>query len=296
MSAFLQTIQSIDVSVYYFLNRFAGNTILDHAANFADSNSLFKGGAFMAMYWSAWFVPGPGQEKRRRSIVAILVGVLLALVAARTLADLAPFRLRPMYDPQLQHRPYAFPISPKLVDWSAFPSDNAAFFCALAFGIAYVSRRLAVPAMLYALVWVCLPRLFMGVHWVSDIVTGGAIGIALVWAALTVEGLQSGLATRVLALADAAPRVFYAAAFLISFEMGVLFDDVRDVARGVFRVLPLALPEIAVHARLVTLGTLALLIGAMGLGFLGRKKWTVRIRLGGRDAEASISPLPKRRA
>jgi len=279
MSALLQSIQSIDVSIYHFLNGFAGHPLLDHFAGFEEGNSLLKGGVFLAMYWSIWFGPGPNQERRRRSILAILAGALLALVACRAIADLAPYRLRPMYDPQMQHRPFSSPPSPRLMDWSAFPSDHATFFFALAFGLAYLSRRLALPAMLYALVWICLPRMFLGIHWASDFVAGAVIGIAVVWAALKVEALRPRLAMRVLALADAAPRVFYGAAFLVSFEMGVLFEDVRDAAKGLLRFLHLVLPEILAHARLITLGTPAFLIVAASLVFLSRKSVTVRVRL-----------------
>jgi membrane-associated phospholipid phosphatase len=34
--------------------------------------------------------------------------------------------------------------------------------------------------MLYAAGWICLPRVFLGEHYVSDVVVGAGIGIALV--------------------------------------------------------------------------------------------------------------------
>src|SRR5947208_3223524 len=149
MSGLLNTIWSVDVFIYHFLNGFAGNRILDWFASFEDVSNLLKGGAFLAMYWYLWFKAGAAQERRRTAIIVIVVGALLALVAARSIATLMPFRIRPMYDPRLQHHPYAFPITPTLINWSAFPSDNATFFFALAFGLAYLSRRFTIPAMLY---------------------------------------------------------------------------------------------------------------------------------------------------
>jgi hypothetical protein len=141
-----------------------------------------------------------------------------------------------MYDPNLQNYPYAFPTSPHLVDWSAFPSDTAAFFSALAFGLACLSRRLAIPLTLYVAEWICLPRMFLGVHYASDVVAGATIGIVLVWASLNVGWLQSVFAARLLGWAEAKPGVFYAAAFLASFEMGVLFEDIREGARTSFHI------------------------------------------------------------
>jgi undecaprenyl-diphosphatase len=226
MSVLLQAIRNADVAVYRFLNGFAGNRLLDHLANFEESSNLLKGGLFFAMYWRLWFRAGPDRYRRRRAIIAIMAGAILALAASRIIANFAPYRIRPMYDPSLQHHPYSIATSPSLVNWSAFPSDTAAFFFALAFGIASLSRGLAIPAMLYVAVWVCLPRMFFGLHYASDVAAGALIGIALVWASLKVGWLQPGFATRLLTFAEAKPEVFYAAAFLASFEMAVLFDDI----------------------------------------------------------------------
>ena len=263
--------------IYHFLNGFAGNRFLDHFANFEENDNLLKGGLFLAMYWYLWFRAGSDRDRRRRAIIAILAGALLALVASRTVANFAPYRVRPMYDSELQHYPYSFPTSPNLVNWSAFPSDTATFFFALAFGLAYLSRRLAIPAMLYVAGWVCLPRMFLGLHYASDIVAGAAIGIILVWASLKVEWLQSGFATRLLALAEARPEVFYAAAFLASFEMGVLFDGIRGAARAVFHVVNVEYSEFS-HTALAALATLGILAIAAFLVFLDRRAGESRRR------------------
>jgi membrane-associated phospholipid phosphatase len=78
--------------------------------------------------------------------------------------------------------------------------------------------------------------LFLGEHYASDVVAGAVIGITLVWAFLKLGWLQSGFSTRLLAFAEAKPEVFYTIAFLISFEMAVLFDDVRVTARTVMHI------------------------------------------------------------
>ena len=134
--------------------------------------------------------PGPDQDKRRKSIIAILAGALFALATSRILADVAPYRVRPMYDPSLTHHPYSFPVSLALIDWSSFPSDNATLFFGLAFGLAYLMPRLAIPAMLYTAVWICLPRMFLGEHYAPDVVVGAAVGIAVVWVSLNVKWIQ----------------------------------------------------------------------------------------------------------
>jgi membrane-associated phospholipid phosphatase len=270
MSVALQTIQHVDVIIYRFFNQFAGNRFLDYFASFEENTNLLKGGLFLAMYWYFWFRAGPDRDRRRRAVIAIVVGALAALVASRIIADLVPFRIRPMYDLHLQHHPYAFPISPILVNWSAFPSDQATFFFALAFGLAQLSRRLAIPAMLYVAGWICLPRMFLGVHYASDVVAGAVIGFTLVWGSLRVRWLQSGFATRLLALAEARPEVFYPAAFLASFEMSVLFDDIREAARTVFHITHAKYGEF-IHANQAAIATLGFLVIAGVLVFRARK-------------------------
>jgi membrane-associated phospholipid phosphatase len=290
MSFLLDLIRNIDIGIYHFLNGFAGSRILDHFASFEEDDSLLKGGLFLAIYWYLWFRAGSDQDRRRRAIIAILAGALLALVASRIIANFAPYRIRPMYDLHLQHRLYSFPTSPHLVNWSAFPSDTAAFFFALAFGLAYLSRRLAIPAMLYVVVWVCLPRMFLGVHFASDIVAGAVIGIVVVWASLKVGWLHSGFATRLLAFAEARPEVFYAAAFLASFEMGVLFDDIRGAAATVFHIAHVEYGEF-IHAGLTALATLGFLAIAAYLVFLARRASESQRRQGaalGRTVEEAI--------
>jgi undecaprenyl-diphosphatase len=172
---------------------------------------------------------------------------MLALLVSRTIADIAPFRIRPMYEMGISHHPHSFSVTGNMEDWSSFPSDTAAYFFALAFGLAYLQRRYTAPIMLYTLGWICFPRMFLGEHYLSDIVVGSAIGISLVWASVSSEWLRSGFATRVLSLMNASPGVFYASAFLACFEMGVLFDDVRSAARPVFHAGHLAFSRGHLH-------------------------------------------------
>jgi len=267
----LQLIRTVDVAIYQFLNGFAGDRLLNYLASLEETSILLKGGLFLALYWYLWFRPCPDRDRRRKAIIAIMVGALFAVVASRIVADLAPHRIRPVYDLHLQHRLYAFPTSYNLVDWSAFPSDTATYFFALAFGLACLSRRLAIPAMLGAGGWICLPRMFLGLHYASDVVAGAVVGIVVVWASLRVGWLQSGLATRLLRFAEGKPEVFYAAAFLASFEMGVIFEDFRVAARAVF---DLARAQHRAFVDLVAFTALSLLVIAAYRVFPSRKAWT----------------------
>jgi membrane-associated phospholipid phosphatase len=233
MNELLQAIRTVDLKIYNFLALFAGNRLLDHLMSRAEGNDLFKGEIFFAVYWYLWFRIGPDLAKRRKAIIAIVIGSMLAIIVARTIAYIVPFRVRPIYDLTIAHPSYSIPLTANLENWSAFPSDTAAYFFALAFGLAYLLRRLAVPIMLYTSAWVCLPRMYLGLHYASDIVVGSGIGITMAWLSLRSDSLESIITRPVLAAMETRPQWFYPIAFLLSFEMATVFDGLRHAGRDV---------------------------------------------------------------
>jgi membrane-associated phospholipid phosphatase len=233
MNELLQAVHTVDLKIYNFFGSFAGNRLLDHLASREEGNNLFKGGIFFAMFWYLWFRIGPDLTKRRKAIIAIVIGSMLAIIVARAVAYITPFRVRPMYDPTIARLSYSIPVTANLENWSAFPSDTAAYFFALAFGLAYLLRRLAVPIMLYTAVWVCLPRMYLGLHYASDLVVGIGIGITMAWLSLRSDSLESIVTRPALAAMETRPQWFYTIAFLLSFEMATVFDGLRHVGRDV---------------------------------------------------------------
>ena len=230
----LPSIYGADLRVFHFLNAFAGNWFFDRIVDYEENNNLLRSGILLSVCLYIWFSDSLHQRENRKAILSILAGTLFALVVCRTVADLAPYRIRPMFDARLVHRAYSFPISPNLVDWSSFPSDTAAYFVALAFGLARILRRYFAAFLLYSVFWICLPRLYFGAHYLSDVVVGAAIGIVSVEISLRLAGLRN-LADRGLQMMERRPQLFYPLGFLLLFEMGVTFADVRNPVRGVFR-------------------------------------------------------------
>jgi membrane-associated phospholipid phosphatase len=272
----LQAIRNLDVSVYHFLNGFVGNRFLDRFFSYQESNTLLKCGLLVSIYWYFWFCGGPDQERRRKAIFTIIVGTLLALAINRVISAVTPFRIRPMFDQALEHRPFSIQPISDLESWSAFPSDHAAYLCALAFGVAYLSRNLTIPIILYAAGWICLPRLYLGVHYASDIVVGTAIGVATVWAVLQADWLRSSLASHAIAFMDAKPHWFYTIAFLIMFEMGDLFWDIR----GPVHLLLHSVSEAGPYHQVFRYGLLLLaaLATAMAITFHRKKAGIHRLK------------------
>lgn len=237
MNTLLQLIHPEDLAIYRFLSSFAGNWIIDGLASKMEANFLFQGGIYLAAYWYLWFRPGSDRERGRRSVIAVLTGTILALLAERAVSLIVPFRVRPMFDPSLVHPAYSVTLAPDLESWSAFPSGHATYFFAMAFGLAYLLRRFTIPIMLYTAGWICLPRLYLGVHYTSDIVAGAVIGTGVAWGSLRNEWIRSVVAGRALAFLKAKPDWFYLVAYLVSLEMVFMFNDIRRVGHGVFHAV-----------------------------------------------------------
>jgi len=61
-------------------------------------------------------------------------------------------------------------------DFSSFPSGHAAFFFALAMGIYFYNKKLGILFFI-ATILMGIARIFVGVHWPTDILGGAIIGI-----------------------------------------------------------------------------------------------------------------------
>jgi membrane-associated phospholipid phosphatase len=235
MNHIFDFVQNVDLGIYHALGCVAGNWFIDRFVEFQESNQIFKGGFIFAMYWWVWFRHGPDREKHRNMILAIISATLLAVVVTRILAVVTPFRLRPIYIPALRHTPV--PSDTALAQWNSFPSDTAAYLCALTFGLIVLLPRYKAPIILYTAGWICLPRIYLGYHYASDVVAGAVIGVGAVWAVLRSKWLQTSVMPRIAGFADSTPGVFYAAAFLITFEMATIFWDVRMLERNLVHVV-----------------------------------------------------------
>ena len=120
-----------------------------------------------------WWGKRPREESRQMTIIAgltFLIGLLIAQVIL-----LFIHRIRP-YDAGVSHL-----IIDKTIDWS-FPSDHAIASLSIAFAFLLNGFRRHALAFFCAALLVCFSRIFVGMHYASDIL-GGA-GVALVTAYL----------------------------------------------------------------------------------------------------------------
>jgi undecaprenyl-diphosphatase len=216
---------SFDSNIVSFLNDFAGRwKTFDEFTVFISESPLVKAGLIVACMWWLWFRRTSDGPNRRDYIIATVLTAAVAVVASRLVASALPFRERPMVA-AAQHfiQPYSA-NGKELEGWSGFPSDHAVLFFALAMGLYRAYKPFGIFAFLWATVVICLPRVYLGIHYPTDLIAGAVFGVALGWLG-TARVVRDAIRAHVLPWEERLPSAFYAAMFLITFEVTNLFDD-----------------------------------------------------------------------
>lgn len=155
----------MDQAIVYALQSLVGRSwFLDAAGIFLASVLIWLEAAGVVAFWLV--------DRRRRllAIVAALVSAGLAWYVNQGIG-LVWFRPRPFADLPGVHEL----IAKSALDKS-FPSDHAATAFALAFAVLLVNRRWGT-VFLAAAALICLGRLYVGVHYPTDVLAGAAVGI-----------------------------------------------------------------------------------------------------------------------
>jgi undecaprenyl-diphosphatase len=224
-------VNPFDHSIVLFVNGFAHRSVpFDNFVDYIGSDPFLTAGIVMALFWWAWSQPGENRDRNRETLIFSLVASVLAGFLARGFAVMLPFRLRPIHDPQLHlNLPYGFDPT-TLMGWSSFPSDHAAIYFCLAIGIWIVSKRLGTIALIDAAFVVCLPRLYDGIHYPTDLIAGALIGIFAISLA-KIDHIRQSVSKPAWSWLHAHPSSFYAAVFLCTIEIGTGFQTLRTIVR-----------------------------------------------------------------
>lgn len=219
-----------DVGIELWLNHFSGRHPLFDKFILTECSSNLTTSVFLVfLIWLAAF--DSRRSGRLRNGHELIFGAtflaMAATLVARAIALSMPFRFRPYVTPSLHFVPPAGgPVG--LIHWSSFPSDHATLFFALAAGILPVSRRIGWLAVFWVTVMVCLPLLYIGQHWPTDILAGAVLGCGIVQLA-RVPVLRNVVRSNIELFYAKSPALFLGLFFLWSYETSILYENVRKV-------------------------------------------------------------------
>lgn len=226
---------NIDLEILNYFNSFAQRVpSFDVLVKIISTNHLIKGGFFMIVFWYLWF--HKNNLRDRSTMVCNMVGSVVVMIAARLMAMMLPFRHRPKLNTDLD---FVLPVGSRqeeLMSNSSFPSDHAALFYSLSMGIYLVSGKAGIAAFIYSFFVISLPRIYLGLHYPSDIIGGAVLGILGVIAA-NMHFIKSKIAPSLLKTESSHPGLFYGMLFLISFQISSLFEESREIMKYISRLL-----------------------------------------------------------
>ncbi len=219
---------AVDYSTISFLNRFARRSwTVDKFFILLDRNALATAPLLVAFWW-AWFKEGEDQPRNREFAMYGILSSFVAVFAARMLAFSLPFRERPLRNPLL-HFQLPYDMRPGLLlGWSSFPSDHGALWFALAASIFFISRRLSIFLGLYVCLTLAVARMYLGIHYPTDILAGGLIGIGVASLAKYPE-IRTAVTRKPLEWVNRAPQLFYAVFFLLTAQMAESFASTHEI-------------------------------------------------------------------
>jgi undecaprenyl-diphosphatase len=221
---------SFDQSITLFVNQYAAHSwLFDSLVVFLASQDLLKGGLIFSLFWYAWFRPCEDLSQNRQRLCSLLVACFVALAIGRVLQLTLPFRQRPLHTVGLNFTLPHGVASNDFQGWSSLPSDHAVLFFALSMGLFLITRPLGLLSFLHTIVVICLPRLYLGLHFATDLITGALVGITLGYLFCSGKD-RAGIDRRALVWEKHSPAFFYSGLFLLTFELARLCEDVRSIA------------------------------------------------------------------
>lgn len=165
-----------------------------------------------------------------RTVIEAIVAMLAAGAISCLLQILLPHRNRPYRsgDPA-----FVAPtgLIPDLAEQgSSLFCDHAAIVIALSTAVWLVSRPLGTLCYIWAALTTCLPRIYAGYHYTSDVLGGVLIGLAVAfcvrWRLPTATAL---MVSNRIALRQ--PASFQIGLFILLYQSAMVFDEIRLALR-----------------------------------------------------------------
>lgn len=218
-------VNPFDAHILSYLNHFARRSWAFDNLFVLCSNYLLRVAGIVPLYWWAWFRGGEGKNGKRDFLLFGMIACLFALLLSRTISALLPFRPRPIHNPELHFQlPYS-QGNGMLLGWSSFPSDHAAVYFALAMCLYFAAPRLGIFALCWAIFVTSLPRLYLGLHYPTDIMAGALLGVGVAYLSKSSK-LRTAVTTPLARWQERHPGPFYALLFLFTVQLATAFESV----------------------------------------------------------------------
>jgi undecaprenyl-diphosphatase len=233
----MSLLEQTDRALMQYANQFAGHSVvLDKLMYDLADSSVLNGGVFIAALCWLWFETDEnGVHAQRRNIVVSLLAATVAGGLSRLLQVTLPVHRLPLHNLDLGiSLPFGVDPAP-LNEFSSFPSNHAVLFFALTVPLWMRSRWLGVAAVVWTLLMICLPLLYLGYHWPSDLVAGAVVGVAIMLLMFRLIG-STGLPDKIVRFSATHPSAFCAIAWLFALEIALRFGDVRAFFLDAVRV------------------------------------------------------------
>jgi undecaprenyl-diphosphatase len=225
--------QEWEFPVVRAMNRLAHHSmLLDRTMHALTTRDLLQGVPFIGLIWFLWFTSADPALRAR-----LLVGTIAAACAgvlSRIIQLELPTHLRPLHQIRLGFV-LPFGVDPDTLNhFNSFPSDHGAVFFTLCAVIWRERPQLGMAAFVWAVV-IDLARVYEGYHFPSDVVGSIALGLLLLYLCGSLHALRP--VSRVAASAQHRAAWFYMTAFVMTYQIATLFDDLREIGRGMSAVL-----------------------------------------------------------
>ncbi len=158
-----------DKQLFLSINNFARATPWAHA--FMAAFALWGGLVLIAaILLLTWWVNRSSKDAVHLSSAALLTGIssILAFLASHFISK-AIYRPRPFVA-----IPHVLVVLHHAAD-SSFPSDHATIAAAIAIGLFWINRKVAIATLVIA-VFLSFARVYVAVHYPTDVIVGFALG------------------------------------------------------------------------------------------------------------------------
>jgi membrane-associated phospholipid phosphatase len=167
----------------------------------------------------------PGTQYRILVILAgSMVAIALSFVAGALLTWLPPNRtpgLAQLFPPYLGSNP----------NTTSFPSQSVTLYTSIAAGIYALRRRLGAVLFVTIPLLIALPRMYVGGHYLTDILVGFGLGIIGFWTAQQVGERLPPMWRVALGRSDFLPRARQVVVFVWILEVAIEFRDASWLMR-----------------------------------------------------------------